>query len=185
MPANYKQLLIHYESKPKEIKLYFGDPPKLVEQFVWEIPISYMFSKIEVAKRRTLHGGIVKIHRTDSALTAEMLDIDHMTRGRFRALFKIVFDKEIDQAILKKLSDAEAVRDRVAHGRRLNEAAARQCLADALDFSEELNEFVNGIAKFRPFADLRGFKGASAPLSKDTTRWVLRGMGIPGNSKEA
>ena len=36
----------------------------------------------------------------------------------------------------------------------------------------------DGQAEFRPFGDLRGFKGRGQPLERTTTRWVLKGMGM-------
>jgi hypothetical protein len=102
-----------------------------------------------------------------------------MSRGRFKELFSIVFGKRIDKGILDKLSEAESVRDKVAHGKQLTQADARKCLADALDFAATFDQFVFDLAAFRPFGDLRGFRGRKEALSKKTTRWVLRGMGIP------
>ncbi|HYN46308.1 MAG TPA: hypothetical protein VES64_06420, partial [Allosphingosinicella sp.] len=64
-------------------------------------------------------------------------------------------------------------------GKALPDAEMRAGLRDAFDFCEAFNEFVFGAGGFRPFGQLRGFKGRGEALSKETTRWVLRGMGIP------
>ena len=184
MVANYIQLLSKYNGMSKHVRDYFIDLPALVQDFEYVVPISYVFSRIETIKRRTLYGGLVKLHRTNGVLTSSLLDREHITRKRFRELFKIVFDSAISEAILKKLSEAEAVRDKVAHGRPLTAAEARECIAGALEFSEEFDEFVSTTAHFRPYGDMRGFKGAGEPLSKETTKWVLKGMGIPSSAKD-
>lgn len=184
-PANYKQVLTMYSQQPKPIQEYFESLPELVERYEWDISISYVFSRIETIKHRTLYCGLIKLHWTDTQLTSELLDKDHMSRGRFRDLFHVVFGKRIDRDILEKLSAAESVRDKVAHGKHLTQSEARKCLADALDFAASFDQFVFDHANFRPFGDLRGFKGRKEALPKSTTRWVLKGMGIPANkSKE-
>lgn len=179
-PANYLQVLQSYRGSPEDIRNYFPTFEELVKNYSWDVAIAYVFSRIERLKHETIYCGIVKLHRTDSLLTRELVDKDHMSRSRFRELFKIVFGIAIDGALLKKLSEAEAVRDKVIHGKKWSDVQARTALIDVFDFSVGFNELVYETAKFRPFGDLRGFKGRQEPLSTETTRWVLRGMGIPG-----
>ena len=62
---------------------------------------------------------------------------------------------------------------------------AREGLTSVLDFATEFNDFVSSLAGFRPFGKLRGYKGRKKPLPKATTRWILRGMGIPQNTKKS
>lgn len=181
-PANYKQLLAHFKGKPQEIQDYFPAFPDLVEGYSWDVAVSYVFSRVEAVKHATIYCGIVKLHWTDSTLTRELVDKDHMSRGRFRELFKIVYGKPIDDALLKKLGEAEAIRDKIAHGKKWTDEQARTALKDIFDFAEGFNIFILSIANLKPFGDLRGFKGRKESLPKETTRWVLRGMGIP--SKE-
>jgi hypothetical protein len=182
-PANYNQVLAHFDKKSQEVKQYFPAFRKLVEGYPWDVSVSYVFARIEAAKHMTIYCGIVKLHWTDSTLTRELVDKDHMSRGRFRELFKVVFGKPIDVALQKKLGEAEAIRDRIVHGKQWSDAQARTALIDIFDFAEGFNAFTLALAGFKPFGgDLRGFKGRKEPLPKETTRWVLKGMGIP--SKE-
>jgi hypothetical protein len=179
MPANYRQLLAAFEAKPKNIRDYFDDFPKLVEEHDWEVPVSYVFLRIERVKHTTLYVGIRRLHRADAAMTWDALNKDHMSRGRFRDLFKIVFGAPIDPAILDKLAAGEKMRDGVVHGKNVSDAAMRTGLRDAFDFCDAFDQFVERTGGFRPFGELRGFVGRGKPLSKETTHWVLRGMGIP------
>ncbi|MBU2783870.1 hypothetical protein HAP99_11925 [Acidithiobacillus caldus] len=181
--TNYKQVIKHFAAAPKEVQNYFPEFHELVQNYPFDVSISYVFSRVEAAKHMTIYCGIVKLHWTDSVLTREMVEKDHMSRGRFRDLFKTVFGKQIDERLLEKLSKAEAVRDKVAHGKEWTEAQARTALIDILDFATEFNKFVENEAGFKPFGDLRGFKGRKEALPKKTTEWVLRGMGIGGKPK--
>jgi len=181
-PANYKQVLSHFNAKPNEVRDYFLPFPKLLQDYPLDVAVSYVFSRVEVAKHSTIYCGIVKLHWTDSSLTSELVDIDHMSRGRFRDLFKMVFGKPLDGNLWEKLQEAEYVRDKIAHGKQWTTAQARKALIDIFDFAEGFNVFVYELAGFKSFGDLRGFKGRKESLSKETTRWVLKGMGIPAKS---
>ncbi len=179
MAKNYRAVIQKYDEAPQQIREYFPDFVELVSHYNWEIPISYVFSRVERAKRNTIYCGIVKLHWCNSRLTRKLLNEDHMSRGRFLELFKIVFGCRVPDDIIAKLKIGEHIRDKMAHGMKWKEAEARLGLVNVIDFAGDFNDFVDGQAGFRPFGDLRGFKGRGQPLERTTTRWVLKGMGIP------
>ena len=179
MVQNYRQVIRHYEAAPEQVRNYFPEFVKLVESYDWEIPITYAFSRLERAKRMTIYCGIVKLHWCESTLTRDRINEDHLSRGRFKRLFKVVFGKRVPQPLIEKLESAESVRDKIAHGMTWTPAEARGCLVHLIDFAVEFNDHMANLADFRPFGDLRGFKGRRESLTKATTRWVLLGMGIP------
>lgn len=179
MAKSYKGVIRKYKEAPQPIQEYFPEFVELVECYNWKISISYVFSGVETAKRDTIYCGIVKLHWCDAELTRKLLNEDHMSRGRFLELFNVVFGCRIPKEIVAKLESGEQVRDKVAHGMKWNQAEARQGLVSVIDFATDFNEFVHSKAEFRPFGDLRGFKGRKQSLTKATTRWVLKGMGIP------
>lgn len=164
---------------PKDVKSWFDVVPKLITKYEWEVSISYVFTKIETMKHNTIYKGLLKLHRTDAELTWRLIDQDHMSRSRFMELYKIIFGQQIPASIAAHLSIAEAVRDRVAHGKGVTGAQARICLMEAFEFAEKFNDHVHSHAGFKPFGDGRGIRGRTQPLGKDTTRWVMKGMGIP------
>ncbi len=126
----------------------------------------------------TIYCGIVKLHGTDAELTWKLVEADHMSRPRFRELFQVAFGRPLDDALSKKLSAAEKIRDKIIHGKDWTDAQAREALVDILDFAEGFDAFVKEIGAFSPFSDLRGFKGRKESLLKSTSQWVLRGMGL-------
>jgi len=138
-----------------------------------------VFSRVEQAKRMTLYCGITKLHWADAELTRTLVNQDYLSRARFYDLFKIIFGGDVPKPLRDKLETAEDVRDKVAHGMPWGEASARTALTDVIDFATQFNEHVKSCAGFRPFGDLRGFKGRQESLPQATTRWILRGMGIP------
>lgn len=184
MAKNYKQVIQRYREAPERVRNFFPHFVELVEHYDWEIPVSYAHSRLEQAKRMTIYCGIVKLHWCESKLTRKLIDEDHMSRGRFRKLFKDVLGKPIPSHLIKKLEGAELIRDKISHGRSWTVAEARVGLVELIDFATEFNEFVNGQTGFQPFGGLRGFKGRGESLNKQSTRWILRGMGIPEKERQ-
>ena len=183
--SNYKQVLARHAQLPKDIQSWLDSVPELIEGYKWEVSIAFVFMQIESMFHDALYRGLVKLHRTDSALTRELLDRDHFTRGRLKELFKTVFGVAIPSDVDDHLKAAETIRNRAIHGKRVTDAQARACLMAAFEFLEGFNRAVEAVAKFRPCGDGRGFKGRAESLSKETSRWVLRGMGIPGGKTAA
>jgi hypothetical protein len=172
-------LLKRFNSAPKEVRDYFTHLPKLVAGFPLDVVLSYVFSQVELAQNMTLYCGIVKIRKAESTLARSAIDAHHMTRADFREKFSVVFGKTIPSSIVDVLTKAEKIRDRVMHGKNTSDSDKRNAVANVLEYAEKLNKHVQGVASFRPFGDLRGFKGAARSLDKSTTRWMLKGMDFP------
>ena len=176
---SYKALLAHYKSKPQELQDFFTDVPALLaSHFAWEVLIAYQFIRLETGLNRVLYGGLVKLHRADKGTAGRKLSSLHITRESFLELFKNVYGARLPTPIVRRIKSAEAVRDKSVHGKGVRDPAARQAIGDALDYAEALDGHVFGLAQFHPFGDMRGFKGAGAPLPPQTTYWLLKGMGI-------
>jgi hypothetical protein len=171
-------VLHRYEESPKEVRDYFPVLSDIIKQFNWDVSISYVFSRIEFAKLMTIYCGIVKLHQADGQLSWTAVTVDYFSRSRFKELFEKVFGQPIPPGVLKKLENAETIRDKVAHGKPVRDAEIRLAMVNILEFAEDFNIFVYSIARFRPFGKLRGFKGRMKPLGKLTTRWILKGMGF-------
>jgi len=175
---SYKAVLKHYASVPADVQKYFEHLPSLITNYDWDVCIAYQFICVETAQNRTLYGGVVKLHRAEASIAESMLYSLHITRASFLTLVETIFGAPIPPAVANKLKVAEGVRDKTVHGKGISEADARQALVDVLDYATELNKFVETKAGFRPFGDMRGFKGAAQPLEKSTTRWLLKGLGL-------
>jgi hypothetical protein len=107
------------------------------------------------------------------------VSFQHLTRDGFRVRYKTVFGQSPHKATVAKIKEAEKIRDRVIHGKDVDDATLLQALLDVIDYAEAFNMEVKKIGGFEPFGDLRGFKGRAEPLDKSTTRWLLKGMEFP------
>jgi hypothetical protein len=179
VPKNYKQVLKHHNEQPTEIQKYFEHVPKLLSaDMPYDIALAYLFSRVEMAHRRALYCGIVKIYSANSELTDAIIRKEYLTREGFKILFKAVFSEEFPDSLAEAITHAEEMRDTGMHGRETTESEMRRAIHDVYEYAKTFNGLVEGIAGFKPFGDLRGFKGRAENLDKATTRLMLKGLGF-------
>ncbi len=181
VPANRKGVVKRFNNAPKEVRDYFEYLPKLIDQFPWEISLSYLFARVEYSHNMTLYCGVVKLHQGQKDVVFNIVQKQQLTRANFAQLFETVIGKKIAPKVSAKIRDAEKVRDKVLHGKSVSEADLRKAVTRVIEYAESFNNLVKNTAGFKPFDDLRGFKGAGKSLSKETTRWILKGMGFPAS----
>jgi hypothetical protein len=176
---SYKSLLKHYESLPEETRNYFGHLPSLLSSNLpWKVIIAYQFIQVETLQNRIIYCGIIKLHRAHKEVAGSILHSLHITRDDFLRLFQNIYGKSLEQTLVDKLKVAEKARDKSVHGKQIKDAEARQAIGDVLDYANDINNYIEKIAGFRPVGSLKGFKGRLEPLEKETTRWLLKGLGL-------
>lgn len=175
---NYTSLLKIYEMSPDQIKLHFQYIPKLIKELPYEVALAYSFLKVEQAQNRALYGGVVKVHRGDAEFVRRIMNFQHLTRDGFKEIFANVFGSPLSKTTAAKLDMAVKIRDRVIHGKSVDDNDIREAIGDCLEYSALLNSDVSTVAGFNPFGDMRGFKGRADSLDKRTTKWLMRGLGF-------
>jgi hypothetical protein len=179
VPASYVGVRKLYDAQPAEIQRYFEHLPKLISaDMPYDIALAYMFARVERAHRMTLYCGIVKRYAANSELTSHVVRKQYITRDSFKRLFAAVFGQDYPDALAALVEHAEEMRDTGMHGGDTAEPQMRQAIHDVFEYAQQFNALVTGIAGFQPFGDLRGFKGRGENLDKDTTRFVLKGIGL-------
>lgn len=174
----YKTVLSHLQHKNQTIQGYYEHLDRLLRDFPVDISLSYCFSQLELAQNMAIYTGIVKIYNTDAELTSNLVNKWHITRDDFKKKIEIIYKKSLPRDIANKIEIAERVRDNVMHGKEEKDAEKRRAIMALLDYSEDFSKFILNNGGADVFGDLRGFKGAKEPLDKETTRWVLKGMGF-------
>jgi hypothetical protein len=175
---SYRSLLKRFEQCPDGLKNWFSSLPSLLESFPYDISIAYLFLRVEQVQNLALYCGLVKLHQADTGLARKAVETQHLTRDGFLALYASVFGKPFSNETRGKIVAAEKVRDRVVHGKTVEDSELRKAIADVLDYAEALNTDVKEIAGFGPFEELRGFKGRAESLGPQTTRWLVKGLGF-------
>jgi hypothetical protein len=171
-------ILKRYHELPIDLKEYLKHFPGLANDYPWNVSISYLFAQLELSQNMIIYGAVVKIHRVDAVMARAAINKHHMTRTRFRDLYKIVIGKSIRAAATELAKDAELIRDQILHGKPVSDGNKRKAVVSTLEYISLLNEQVYVDAKFRPCGSMKGFKGRAKPLDKKTSRWVLIGMGL-------
>ena len=178
IPSTRTGVKRHYDSCSSSVREYFKHLPGLLADYPLDVCISYAFSQVELAHNMTLYCGVVKKHRVDRTLARSIIDAHHMTRTEFRIRFEVVFGAAILASVISYIEQAENIRDKIMHGKNTLEREKREALYNVLTYAEDFNEEIFSLAGFRPFGNLVGFKGRAKSLDKNTTRWVLKGMGF-------
>jgi len=177
-PANRQELNEYLRRSPQDIRLYFGELSGILERFSLDVALAYVFARTELAHNMALYCGIVKIHHAHSGMARTAIDATHLTRELFPEKFESVFGRPLPNEVVTHLRGAEGTRDRVMHGKSTPDSAKREAIAHVIDYACRFNDVVYPIAGFRPFGNLRGFHGRGKSLPKNSTRWILKGMGF-------
>jgi hypothetical protein len=176
---NRHQLIQKFEDAPAQVRKHFSSLPYLLEDFPLDVALAYIFYRVEWAHNMALYCGVTKIHKAEREIASSAINANHVTREGFLEKFKIVFGRDLPTTTRNLLKNAEKVRDRVMHGKQASDPEKREAIVKIIQYAAEFNETVYAAAKFRPFGNLRGFRGRGKSLPKDMTRWILKGMGFP------
>lgn len=179
VPGSWRGVRNRLVEAPEEVQFYLEPVAELIERYPWEVSLSYLFARVEKAHIMSLYCGVVKLHKTDAGLAATAVDQFENTRHQFQIMFENIFGKPIPKRTRKMLETAQGVRDRALHGKNVIDKDYRAAVVSIIEYASEFNQHCSQLAGFRPFGDLRGYKGASASLDRSTSRWVLKGIGLP------
>lgn len=167
----------------EDIRAYFSEFRALVDSDLsLDVLLAYVFFRLEQGQRMTLYCGARKLHKTEYQLTWNAIESQHLTREAFQKCFESIYAVPIPPAVLAIIAPAEKIRDRLMHGKDLDDAGLREAISRVLHFADAINHFLDDQnVGFRPFVgDLRGFIGRLSSLEKSTSRLILKGMGFQG-----
>lgn len=170
-------LLHFFADCPVEVREYFQHIPKLLDLEL-SVVLAYVFARVELAHNMALYCGVIKLHQANAEIAYRAVQTYRITRADFRSKYETVYGKPISKATWQLLTQAEGVRDRVMHGKDTNDDQMRNAVAHVLAYAKEMNKGVADCGGPKPFGKLQGFKGARQSLEKETTRWMLMGMGF-------
>lgn len=179
MAMQRRTVIKKFKEHRPEVIAYFDPCLKLLENnYDYDVVVSYMFSKLENAHREILYYGIVVLHDVSTKLAFKAIDTHDLTRKDFKEKFSHVYGFNIPSSLSKKIKSAEDVRDRILHGKSPETGKRAQSILDVLYYFDGLDCKVYDKVNIWIAGDRRGIKGAKAPLSDATSRWVLIGMGF-------
>lgn len=166
---------------PDDVQKYFEPSGTLIEEYPWEVSLSYMFARLERAHLMALYCGVVKLHKVHKGLARRAIDQFENRHAEYLDLYKEVFGHKLPQRLVRLLKGAQTVRNHVVHGKEVDESDFRRAISAIIDYATEFNVQCFNHGGFRPFGSLQGFKGAAGSHDKSTSRLILRGVGLPLN----
>ena len=175
----HKTLLKRFHEHDEEVVSYFDPCAELLaSEYRYQVVISYMFSRIEIAHREALYFGVVKLHNVDRKLASMAIDKYDLTRKDFRAKLEQIYGYHIPQELREKIESAESVRDRILHGKKIKKGEMAHAVLDTMDYFDGLNTLLYEKSEIWIAGDRTGFKGRGASHNAATSNWILRGMGL-------
>ena len=179
MARLYKNLSKKYNKLPDPMRTYFGLESSIFDNVhSWDMLIAFLFMKVERVQHRILYCAVVKKYKVDEKLAEKALNDFHMTRHKFLELYKTLAGKKIGKKIVDFGEKAEKIRGKILHGKNVNETDKKMAISCILEYVKLLNEKVYKDFEFRPFGDMTGFKGNVKSHDKETSKWMLMGMGL-------
>lgn len=172
-------LLKRFNEHHEDVVSYF-DPcaDLLTNNYRYQVVISYMFSRIEIAHREALYFGVVKLHNVDRKLASTAIDKYDLTRKDFRAKLEQIYGYHIPNELREKIESAENARDRILHGKKIKKSEMAHAILDTMVYFNGLNDLLYEKSEIWLAGDRTGFKGRGASHSAATSNWILRGMGL-------
>ena len=167
-----------YETCPQEVREYFEQVPKLLDDFPMDVCLAYVFSRLELGQNMALYCGAVKLHKVNSELAKNAVERQYMSRKKFIEFYKTIFALDLPDIVRKDSERMEKTRDRIMHGKKANDDEIRNAIACVLHYAKEVNKQLDAKYQLKPFGKLQGFAGGSKQLNKSTSRFVLLGMGF-------
>jgi hypothetical protein len=171
-----------FRSLAPETQGFFSDLPDLIySEFSLDIVLAYLFFRLEQGLNQTLYCGARKLLKTEADLTRKALDIQFLTREKYLRFFQEIYGFPMDANIQGLMYDAEKIRDRVMHGKSVNDKERRRAISKVLAYCDRVNNFISAEQQlgFKPFcADIRGFSGRLPSHDKATSRLILKGIGL-------
>ena len=139
VPGNWVGVVARIDASSEEVKSFFDPISELIEHYRWEVSIGYMFTRVEQAHNHLLRGAAVKIHGVNGSTANRFVDGQHITRKEFSRLYKNVVGGSVPARAAKFLSEAEKIRDRVVHGKRVVEKDQRTAIIYIVEYAEGIN----------------------------------------------
>lgn len=179
------ELVRAFDAAPAEVRAFLVDLPRLVEADALahglSAALAWGFHRMEVAHRRTLHVGLVRIHGVAPELARRACQEEHLGREHLHHLLREVMRAPLPDDARRHLDVATSVRDDLLHGRDVSAASLNKALAALVAYAGALDAYcrdaTEGVSPFG--ADPAAIEAPPGrQLTADTSRYVLRGMGF-------
>lgn len=168
-----------FNASSARTKEYYAIVPGLIEHHKPDVALAYVFDRAAAAHNATIVAGLVVKHRAHRDVAREIASFQECAWDEFHYEYQTVFGSVIPESVSAIYGEANEVRRHFLSGKRVSSKDLCATVSQMLKYSDELDAFVYSDARIHPFSDLSKTKSRGAALDKNSTRWVLKGMGFP------
>ncbi|MFN4039717.1 MAG: hypothetical protein ACK4IB_10300 [Erythrobacter sp.] len=175
------QALASFSKLDEKAQLYFDVLPELINNVTRPEPaLAYSFQKIEMAQRNALYVLLMREYRTNGDLAQHAVNKIDITRSNFPQLYKSISGKNLNKELREIIKPAEAIRDRITHGRKCQSSDVFKAIKLCLDYAYSMNEEFSKSVGFKPFGPQTGATGMKGKPQHDkkVTKAILQGLGF-------
>ncbi len=151
----------------------------LIEQYKPEVALGYMFDRVAQSHNQLIVAGLVLKHKAHRDVAREVAAFHECTWDEFHYEYQTVFGAVIPEAAADLYIAANEQRRAFMSGKRVSSKDQSIVVENLLKYADAFDEAVWADARLHPFSDLSKTKPRGSSLDKDSTRWVLKGMGFP------
>lgn len=179
LSATKQHVIDVFNASSKRTQEYFRHVPNLIEQFVPEVAVGYVFDRTAAAHNGVIVAGLVVKHKAHRDVAREIAVFQECAWEEFHYEYQTVFGNVIPEAISQQYIYANEKRRALLAGKRVSSKDQCEVIEVILQYADTLDEFVAKNSRLHPFSDLSKAKPRGNALDKESTRWVLKGMGFP------
>jgi hypothetical protein len=158
---------------------HFRHVPSLIQQYQPSVALGYVFDRTAEAHNAIIVAGLVVKHRAYRDVAREIASFQECTWDEFHYEFQTVFGSVIPETASDPYIFANEMRRALMSGKRVSSKDQCAVIENVLRYADAFDAFVWADARLHPFSDLSKVKSRGAALDKESTRWVLKGMGFP------
>jgi hypothetical protein len=107
-----------------------------------------------------------------------LLERQKFSQELIQNLFGKVFGKEIPAELRRHFEIAVGVRKHILGETQIAPDELKIVVIHVLEYAKRLNDYTDEHAGFRVIGGLQGFKQPSEPLDRETSRLILKGLGL-------
>ncbi len=169
-----------FDALPDEVKSHFGKLRELLENPHLEIALAYIFMLLEQGRYRAVKCILVRNLKCPGRLIDSMYKDYEFQRRTFQKTIKDLVDIDLGDAQFSGLTEAEATRDKLFHGRKPPDDALREAISKTMSFVTVFGSEIQKKTGKNPFGDLRGLSSRTKMLSPEQARWIIKGVKASG-----
>lgn len=165
-----------FAALPEDVKAHLRELEPLLQAADLNLSLALLFLLIEQGRYRAMKCILVRNLKCMTSVVDDELNARAFSRKSFRSSIRSLIGIDISKGDYRALENAEAIRDKIFHGRGASDAEKREAISNCIKFIDVFGAKVKGKTGKNPFATLRGLTSRIKPVSRAQSNWILKGV---------